>query len=82
MIYYKSKGFNSVRLPILWQRLQPNLYSGLSQVYLNEIQRFLQKTQQYEMNVVLDLHNYGRYKGEIVGSKQVPNEAFYNLWKK
>jgi endoglucanase len=49
---------------------------------LNEIQRFLRKAEQYQIDVVLDLHNYGRYKGEIVGSKQVPNDAFYDVWKR
>ncbi len=82
LLYYKAKGFNSVRLPILWERLQSELYSELDSAYLNEIQRFLRKAEQYQIDVVLDLHNYGRYKGEIVGSKQVPNDAFYDVWKR
>ncbi|MEA1988677.1 MAG: glycoside hydrolase family 5 protein [Pseudomonadota bacterium] len=82
LLYYKAKGFNSVRLPILWERLQSELYSDLDTAYLNEIQVFLKKAEQHELDVVLDLHNYGRYKGEIVGSQDIPNQAFYDVWKK
>jgi endoglucanase len=82
LIYYKAKGFNAVRLPIKWERLQQKLYSDLDTAYLNEIQNFLMKAKQYQMDVVLDLHNYGRYKGKIIGSQQVPKTAFYDLWKR
>ncbi len=82
LIYYKSKGFNAVRLPVKWERLQYELYSDLDRAYLNEIKKFLMKAEQYQMDVVLDLHNYGRYKRQIIGSHQVPKSAFYDLWKK
>lgn len=82
LLYYKAKGFKAIRLSILWERLQPNLYSGLDTAYLNEIQAFLKKAEQYNLLVLLDLHNYGRYKKEIIGSEKVPNDAFYDVWNR
>jgi endoglucanase len=32
------------------------------------------------MTVDLDVHNYGQYYGNVVGSTAVPNSAFANLW--
>ncbi len=82
LIYYKSRGFNSVRLPVRWERLQQEIFSELSFSYLHEIKEFLKKAEQYELSVVLDLHNYGRFKGNVVGSNEVPNEAFYDIWQR
>jgi endoglucanase len=34
------------------------------------------------MQVILDVHNYGRYRGAVVGSQAVPNQAFADLWQR
>jgi len=34
------------------------------------------------MSIVLDVHNYGRYHGNVIGSAEVPVEAFADLWKR
>ncbi|WP_019555772.1 glycoside hydrolase family 5 protein [Thiomicrorhabdus arctica] len=82
LLYYKSKGFKAVRLSILWERLQPNLYSELDPDYLNEIKIFLKKAEGSDLLVLLDLHNYGRYKTKLIGSKDVPEDAFYDIWNR
>lgn len=82
LLYYKAKGFKAIRLSILWERLQPNLYSGLDSAYLDEIKLFLKKAEEHNLLVLLDLHNYGRYKKEIIGTDNVPSDAFYDVWNK
>ena len=32
--------------------------------------------------VILDMHNYGRYHGELIGSSKVPYEAYASVWRK
>ncbi|MEA1988050.1 MAG: cellulase family glycosylhydrolase [Pseudomonadota bacterium] len=82
LLYYKSKGFKAIRLSILWERLQPNLYSELNQAYLNQIKLFLKKSEEHDLLVLLDLHNYGRYKKEIIGTEKVPSRAFFDVWNR
>lgn len=82
LLYYKKKGFKIMRLSILWERIQSNLYSDLRHSYLNEIKYFLDKAEELNLLVLIDLHNYGRYKKEIIGNEQVPNDAFFDVWYK
>ena len=82
LMYYKKHGFNSIRLPVKWPRLQRSLFADLNNAYLNEIKAFLSNAEYIGLNVVLDLHDYARYRGDIIGSKDVPNEAFFDLWQK
>lgn len=78
--YYKQAGFNAVRLPFTWERLQPVLLKPLDPAYLTQIIKFLNEASLQNQRVVLDLHNYGRYRGNIIGSEAVPPKAFRNLW--
>jgi endoglucanase len=82
LIYYKNIGFDYVRLPIKWERIQPSLFSALDPGYLKAIKTFLTQAKEQEMAVLLDLHNYGKYSKSIVGTVAVPYEAFQDFWYK
>ncbi len=43
------------------------------------IDRTLGYAQKYGVKVILDLHNYARYQGKVIGAGEVPYEAFQNL---
>jgi hypothetical protein len=58
--YYKSKGLNLVRLPFLWDRMQPYLNGPLDATYKNYIDQGIANAAANGMKVVLDAHNYGR----------------------
>lgn len=79
--YYAGVGFNSVRIPFLWERLQPNLFGPLSSDYLGYLEDILLRAQKYGMYVVLDLHNYGRYGEGILGDEISP-DSLADLWLK
>lgn len=54
-----GKGFNIVRLPFTWERMQPTLGGSLAtqyQAYINEQIAFAASS---GMNTILDLHNFG-----------------------
>lgn len=80
--YYKNVGMNAIRLPIEWERIQPKLFGDLNQRYLSHINEFLNDSKASNLKVVIDLHNYGRYESQLVGSKNVPAFAFEDLWYK
>ncbi|TWI54369.1 endoglucanase [Pseudomonas duriflava] len=72
------RGVRVVRLPITWERLQPQLNGELDQQYAELITKALDSAKRYKMRVVLDIHNYGRYRDQIVGSDAVPYSAYQN----
>lgn len=78
--YYKNVGMKAIRLPVVWEVIQPQLYGELNSRYLAHILDFLKTAQKLEMKVLIDLHNYGRYKNKLIGSDDVPNTAFADIW--
>lgn len=82
LAYYRSVGFRTIRLSILWERLQPELLGSLDAAYLSEIRTAIESAGKLDLGVVLDLHNYARYRGQVIGTPQVPNEAFRDVWTK
>ncbi|MDP1664540.1 MAG: glycoside hydrolase family 5 protein [Methylobacter sp.] len=80
--YYDEARFNAIRLPFIWERLQPVLYGALDPAYLALIIKFLDDASLQNQHVLLDLHNYGRYRGNIVGTEAVPAKAFRDVWKR
>lgn len=80
--YYAKIGFKSLRLSILWERLQPSLNGPLDRRYLEGIVSFLDGAAANGVDVLIDLHNYGRYKGELIGGDAVPASAFLDVWQR
>jgi endoglucanase len=86
LAYYHSRGFEVVRLPIRWERLQPALFGDLDAAELARIEQFVSEAGALNMRVILDPHNYGRYplngNDTLIGTSGVPNEAFADFWKR
>jgi endoglucanase len=80
--YFKNKGMNIVRLPFLWERLQPTLNQALDATELQRMNDFVQQVTASGVTVLLDPHNYARYKGNIIGSAAVPNSAYADFWSR
>ena len=79
---YKAAGMELIRLPFKWERMQPALNGPLSSAELGRLTAFLDAAEARGMKVVLDLHNYGRFGGAVIGSPQVPVSAFADFWGK
>jgi endoglucanase len=78
--YYAESGMNVIRLPFLWERLQPTLNGPFDSAYF----ALINKTVQYVtvtkgMYILLDVHNYGRYNNVILG-EGVDYSTFQYLW--
>ncbi len=80
--YFKSKKMNTVRLPFLWERLQPTLNQAFDNTEFARLDLFVTETTAKGITVVIDPHNYARYRGNLIGSSQVPVSAFANFWSR
>ena len=58
--YFAAKGLTTVRLPFLWERLQPIIGGSLDSGYKAYIDTQIGYAANAGMKVILDCHNYGR----------------------
>lgn len=56
----EGKAFNIVRLPFEWYKIQPTLMGELSTIELDFLKNEVDWARSQGLNVILDLHNYGR----------------------
>jgi len=73
---------NAVRLPFLWERLQPSLNQAFDATELANLSNFVRDVTDTGVTVLIDPHNYARYRGNLIGSAQVPNAAFADFWSR
>lgn len=78
--FFLNRGMTAIRLPFLWERLQPDLKVGLDAreaARLDAVVRYITSHGGY---VVLDPHNYARFRGHVIGGDDVPVAAFARFW--
>src|SRR5262245_30992698 len=80
--YYHSKGLDLIRLPFKWERMQPELGGPLDPAELARMTTFLNEAAERGMHVIIDMHDFGRYAGQVIGSDAVPVSAFQDVWTK
>ncbi len=90
--YYISKGMNTFRLPFRWERLQQALFAAFDAAELNRMDTFVDYATAKGASVIIDPHNFQRYypdpadhqKSEqgLIGTVEVPDAAFADLWEK
>ena len=89
--YLASKGFKLIRLPFLWERLQPTLNGALDVESLSHLKNIVWAARTRGMWVLLDLHNYNRRRTKnpdntitdaIIGTNDAPISAIQDFWKK
>jgi len=81
--YFASTGMNVIRLPFKWERIQGTLMGELDRTYLNLLNTTVQYiTKTKNMFVLLDMHNYARYRGVVLGPgvNSTSYAAFYDVW--
>lgn len=91
--YFAKKGFQILRIPFRWERVQPSLFQALHPAELGRLRQTADLAAKHGTRIILDLHNYGRYVLErdgkpfacvigqdVDGSIPVPSAAFEDLW--
>ena len=79
--YYVSKGFNTFRIPVVWERIQPQLGGPLSERDIEHVTALVSAAAEHDAFIILDLHNYGRRDDAVIGeSDELPIRDFAHLW--
>ena len=79
---YADLGMKLVRLPFRWERIQPKLNTELNAAELGRLMTTLDHARKHNVQVILDMHNYYRYFGKLIASKEVPISAFADSWRR
>ena len=79
--YWNSKGLKLIRLPFKWERIQRNLYGELNREEIDYIKYLLKEADERGMQILIDMHNYGRRKDQgkdrIIGDSLVIEHLAY-----
>ena len=82
--YFAQLGFNLIRIPFSWERLQPTLGSPFSSADLRHLSSVVDYATGKGLHIVLDTHNYAKRRvaedgwaaEHLIGSELVPTAAF------
>jgi aryl-phospho-beta-D-glucosidase BglC (GH1 family) len=86
--YFRSKRMTVFRLGFMWERVQHALYSDLDPTDIGYLDDVVNAAIARGLQVYICPFNYGRYRNastqvnSILGSIEVPNAAFADLWTK
>jgi endoglucanase len=82
--YYAGKGMTLIRLPFLWEYLQPwgtSNNTSFYKPYDTELISVIQKANAAGLTVLIDCHNYGRYYNQDISTNPTLQAVFANLWQ-
>ena len=77
--YFNNNGLTLIRLPVKWERIQPEFQTPLS----NDIDKYTNMIIQAQSagdSVIIDLHNYAKYNNKQLTTKDTQN--FSDIWRK
>ena len=79
--YYAAKGMSVVRLPFLWERIQPTQSGALDAAELGRLDDVVSYATGKGIKIEIELHDYGYGFGGLIGT-QTPNASFADVWGK
>lgn len=80
--YYLGIGMTTIRIPFSWERLQPTPLAAFAEAEFSKLDSIVRYAVDRGAMVVLDPHNFARYKGQILGSAAAPFSYFDDLWRR
>src|SRR5262249_19199628 len=93
--YFSDLGISLFRLPIRWERIQPRLGQPLDERELDRIKEVISWVRKHHGQLIIDIHNYGRYAVSKGGRKYecvidegirerapVTRSDFADLWRR
>ncbi len=81
LTYYSKKGVKIIRLPMRWDRLQPQLYGSLSVDEVTWLKSYIFQAYKLHMTVDVDIHLRFKLDDLNFGTK-LPATALTDLWGK
>jgi endoglucanase len=79
---YAAAGFNVVRLPFAWERLQPKPNGPFDEKYLAGLDEVVRAAGAKGVAVIVEPANFGYGYGALIGSAATPNSVFADLWRR
>ncbi|MCJ1436795.1 hypothetical protein MMC27_006177 [Xylographa pallens] len=82
MVHFtNTDGFNLYRLPVGWQYLVNDVLGGpLDPIYSGNYDKLVQACLATGSHCLIDVHNYARWNGAIIGQGGPTNDQFASLW--
>lgn len=79
--FVKDDKLNIFRLPVGWQYITgSNLGGTLNSANLQNYDQLVQACLKTGATCIVDIHNYARWNGQIIGQGGPTNDQFVNLW--
>ncbi|KDR72633.1 hypothetical protein GALMADRAFT_158823 [Galerina marginata CBS 339.88] len=79
--FVNDDGFNTFRLPVGWQFLTNDAMTGtINQTNLAKYDDLVQVCLATGASCIIDVHNYARFNGMIIGQGGPSNDIFAALW--
>ena len=72
-------GMHAVRVPVLWERLQPVAREPLSSTELARFDKALAGLRQFDL-IIIDIHNYGKWQGKRLDQIDGGARHLADLW--
>lgn len=77
---FLALGMNAARVPVLWERIQPEPFGELSEPELQRLDASFAALSDFSL-VVLDVHNYARYRSETLDAGEGARRLA-DLWRR
>ncbi|KAH9836977.1 endoglucanase [Rhodofomes roseus] len=80
--HFTSEGANLYRIPFAWQLMTPTLGGTIDSTFFSEYDQTVQAalSSGSGVYVIVDLHNYARWNGDIVGQGGPTNAQLASIW--
>ncbi len=79
---FARSGMNTVRVPLLWERIQPVPLGELDERELAAVDAVVASLEPRAALIILDIHNYGRFRGTLLTERPELQRALPDLWSR
>ncbi|KAF8578407.1 glycoside hydrolase family 5 protein [Ramaria rubella] len=78
--HFSGEGANLFRIPFAWQLMTPTLGGTINASFLEIYDTTVQAALATGAYVIIDLHNYARWNGGVIGQGGPTNAQFASIW--
>ena len=78
--FYADRGHTVVRLPFLWESVQPVPGAALDAAYLEQLRAAVTSCTSRGMVCLLDVHSYARHGEDVIGGGRLSGADLADLW--
>ncbi len=80
--YFAGKGVNMIRLPITWERLQPQKFAPLDSNHGAQLLALAKYAKAHDICLLIDLHNFGKFQGRPLSEYADATALMTDFWLK